>query len=158
MGFGFVHEARLMRYLPRARHGRSAYEAVFGYTPDISEDVDFGFYDIVWWYDDVAKDDTQRVGRWLGPSNRVGNDLTYWILTEHGNVNARSTVQHVTLEDWTNPDKRVKIQQFNEAIRQRLDPKSHYVQHEGVVHGMYLQDEEEQPAMLQLEDITDDSD
>lgn len=28
--FGFVHEARIMRYLPRARHGRSAYKAVTG--------------------------------------------------------------------------------------------------------------------------------
>lgn len=153
--FGFVHETRIMRYLPRARHGRSAYEVVIGQTPDISEDADFGFYDVVWWYDDAHKDDTQRVGRWLGPSHRVGNDLTYWILTEHGNVISRSTVQHVTLDDWQHPDKRARIQGFNEAIRHRLDPKNHFIQHDGISDGMYIEDEEPRPNMLQFDDPPD---
>ena len=33
-----------------------------------------------------------RLGRWLGIAPRVGSDMTYWILTETGNVIARSTV------------------------------------------------------------------
>jgi hypothetical protein len=40
-----------------------------------------------------------RLGRWLGIAHRVGSDMTYWILTETGNVIARSTVQHITTSD-----------------------------------------------------------
>ncbi len=150
--FGLVHEARIMRYLPRTRNGRSVYEEVVGHTPDISKDVDFGFYDLVWWYDKTHKDDTQRIDRWLGPSHRVGNDLTYWILTENGNVILRSTVQHITLSDWQSSEKQTRIKYFNEAVTKRLDPRNHFVQHEGVSNGMYMEDEEPRPQMLQYDD------
>ena len=37
--------------LSRGRDGRTGYEEVFGQTPNIAEYVDFGFYDLVWWWD-----------------------------------------------------------------------------------------------------------
>ena len=53
---------------------------VTGQTPDISEWIDFEFYDRVWFYDQkkMEMDDTGRkLARWLGVAHRVGSDLRY---------------------------------------------------------------------------------
>jgi hypothetical protein len=46
--FGLEHQARLMHFIPRGHHERSGYEMITGKTPDISEYLDFDFYDLVW--------------------------------------------------------------------------------------------------------------
>jgi hypothetical protein len=46
--FGLEHQARLMHFIPRGRNDRSGYEIITGKTPDISEYLDFDFYDLVW--------------------------------------------------------------------------------------------------------------
>ena len=70
-------------------------EQVTGETPDISEYLDFGFYDWVWYKDNAGLGDN-CIGRWLGVAHRVGNLMSYWILTQTGRVIARTTVQRVT--------------------------------------------------------------
>ena len=70
-------------------------EKVTGETCDISEYLDFGFYDKVWFHDNAGLG-PQRAGRWLGVSHRVGNLMCYWVLTESGSVISRSSVQRVT--------------------------------------------------------------
>ena len=70
-------------------------ENVTGETPDISENLDFGFYDHVW-YKDNAGVGPFIPGRWLGVSHRTGRLMTYYILTQTGTVVSRSTVQRVT--------------------------------------------------------------
>jgi hypothetical protein len=45
-----VHEAQIMSLLARGGNNRSGYEQVTGRTPDISEYLDFGFYDLVWYH------------------------------------------------------------------------------------------------------------
>jgi hypothetical protein len=56
--------------------GSSGYEMVTGNTPNISEWLDFEFYDLVWWIDQPNKlnvnDVTKQLGRWLGVSHHVG--------------------------------------------------------------------------------------
>jgi hypothetical protein len=37
--------------MSRGNDGRPGYEQVTGETPDISEWLDFEFYDLVWWWD-----------------------------------------------------------------------------------------------------------
>jgi hypothetical protein len=37
--------------MARGDDGRTGYEVVTGQTPDISEWLDFVFYDLVWWLD-----------------------------------------------------------------------------------------------------------
>ena len=68
---------------------------VSGETTDISEYLDFGFYDPVW-YKDNAGLSPQQPGRWLGVSSRTGRLMCYHILTQKGTVISRSTVQRVT--------------------------------------------------------------
>ena len=67
---------------------------VTGETADISEYLDFGFYDPVW-YKDNAGLSPEQPGRWLGVSSRTGRLMCYFILTQKGTVISRSTVQRV---------------------------------------------------------------
>jgi hypothetical protein len=87
--------------MSRGSNGRTGYEQITGKTPDISEWLDFDFYDWVWYHDPPdtmagTTGEVQKIGRWVGVANRVGSALTYWITTASGKVVARSTVQHVT--------------------------------------------------------------
>ena len=61
-------------------------------TPDISEYTDFGFYDWVIYRINVCLLDIQ-IGRWLGVSHKIGQLMSYWILTENGRVISCTTVQ-----------------------------------------------------------------
>jgi hypothetical protein len=86
---------------------------VTGETPDISEWVDFEFYDRVLWFYDYKKIEMdsagKRLARWLGITHRVGSDLCYWLLLPNGSILARTTVQHVTREDWLNEEIKEQI-------------------------------------------------
>jgi len=49
-------------------HGRTPYEIHTGQTPDISEYTEFSFYEMLWYYDEMAvfPEDRRKLGRWLG--------------------------------------------------------------------------------------------
>ena len=76
--------------------GRTPHEKVMGYTPDISELVEFEWYQWVWYNDPVSQERT-KLGRWLGPAHNAGQGLAYYVLTQNGEVIMRSTV--VTLRE-----------------------------------------------------------
>ena len=46
---GVVYESEILSRMARGPSKRSGYEMVTGNTPDISEWLDFEFYDLVWW-------------------------------------------------------------------------------------------------------------
>ena len=92
---------------------------VTGETADISEYLDFGFYDEVW-YKDNAGLSPYEPGRWLGVSHRTGRLMCYHVLTQKGTVISRSTVQRVTnLEKQTMSVKDI-FNKFDEGIRIKL--------------------------------------
>jgi hypothetical protein len=74
-----------------ALEGQTPVEQLTGKTPDVSEYLDFGFYDWVWYKNNTGVGDNM-FGCWLGVSHRVGNLMSYWILTNHGRVISRTTV------------------------------------------------------------------
>ena len=114
-----------------------------GQTPDISEWIDFTFYNLVWCHTSGNELGTpQRIlGRWLGVSHRIGSDLCYWILTKSGKVLASTTVQHVTTDDAASPSIALQITYFNDTLKARLDdnnftlpaPPWHLPIHSGLV-------------------------
>ena len=55
----------------------------------------------------------------------MGSDLCYWLLTSNGNVIARTTVQHVTREDFLDEATRVQIAQFDQGVNDRLNDDNH---------------------------------
>ena len=120
--YGLIYESEILFRISRAPNEWSGIEQITGETPDISEWLDFSFFDLVWYH--VASNDTstdpRQLGRWLGVSHRVGSALCYWVLTKSGKVISSITVQHVTQEDNTHPDTQNRIQAFDAAVQERL--------------------------------------
>ena len=71
--------------------GCTPIESVTGETVDISEYLDFGFYDRVWYHENERLGERLH-GRWLGVSHRIGILMSYYILTHTGSVIYRTTV------------------------------------------------------------------
>ena len=53
--FGLIYESKLLCCMAQGTDNRTGYEEVMGQTPDISEWLDFEFYDLVWWLDQLNK-------------------------------------------------------------------------------------------------------
>jgi len=124
--YGIKHATQIMQVTPMEGR-RTAFEEVTGKTPDISELLDFEFYDLVWYWNGVHPslgDDAKDLGRWLGISKKVGTGMTYFVLTRNGKVISESTVQHVTQEDMRNEDTRAKVEQFNAEVKERLNDEN----------------------------------
>ncbi len=122
--FGFEHQARLMQFIPRGRNERTGYKMLTGHTPGISEYCDFDFYDLVrYWrshHPSMAEHD-RELARWIGVAHRYGSDMCYWLMPISGTPIVTTTVQHVTLEDYRDPDLKERIKHFNTELVNRLD-------------------------------------
>lgn len=119
-----VYHGEILSRMARGRFGRTGIEELTGETPDISDWLDFDFYDLVWWLEDKKAGTVQeqiRLGRWLGIAHNVGSALCYWILTEAGHIVARTSVQHVTRDERLEPTLMAKITTFDETVKTRLD-------------------------------------
>lgn len=79
----------------RGLDGRCPLERITGETVNISEYLDFGFYDWVWYRENAGLGET-KLGRWLGVSHRIGTLMSLWVLTLSGKVLSRTTVQRMT--------------------------------------------------------------
>ena len=76
---------------PGRLQGQTPLEQLTGETPDISEYLDFSFYD--WcWYNDNAGLGEAKLGRWLGVSHHMGSLMSYWVLMLKGHVISWTTV------------------------------------------------------------------
>eukprot|EP00978_Attheya_sp_CCMP212_P031214 scaffold117251_cov65-Attheya_sp.AAC.3 len=115
-----MYEASIMNFTVRGSTDRTPYERVTGDMPDISEYVDFEFYDNAWWLDQAGDEDSPYVGKWLGPSHRIGSPMCYWILKSNGEVVSRSTVQRITDVDLMKDHIKQQITEMNEQITSRL--------------------------------------
>ena len=74
---------------------------MFGITPDISEYVEFDFYDFCWYWDTPQSfpHEKKHLGRWLGIAHRVGQAMVYYAMNTNGKFIARSTVTPVDKAD-----------------------------------------------------------
>ena len=98
---------------------RPPLEVLTGESLDISEYLDFGFYD--WcWYHENARLGELKLGRWLGVSHRIGSAMSFWILNDKYEVMYRVSVPRVeNLESETDSFKTRK-EDFSKAIAPRL--------------------------------------
>ena len=92
---------------------------VTGDTPDISEYLDFGFYDPVWFKDNAGVSPNEPA-RWLGVSNRTGRSMCYWILNQRGQVISRSSVQRVTNLEMSTTTVKDIFDNFDRKIHDKL--------------------------------------
>ena len=141
--YGLVYEAEILSRTSRGSDGRTGYERLTGKTPDISEWLHFGFYDLVWFHN-VEKpsltDQSRRLGRWLGVSHRIGSDMCYWILTDSGKVVSCTTVQHVTTEDMSEDGINTIVKDFNDKVSERLNDKNFVDQNADIETTPYIED------------------
>jgi hypothetical protein len=83
-GFVWVCEAEnVCANLSKYAVGRMPIEIITGDTPDISEYLDFKFYDWVMFRTNAGLGEA-ALGRWIGVSHRVGRLMSYGILPESG--------------------------------------------------------------------------
>jgi hypothetical protein len=160
--YGLRYEAEIMSRTARGPEGRTGIERITGDSVDISEWLDFKFYDVVWYWhgEDPTSEENPRIGRWLGVSHRVIAKMCYWIITSKAQVLSRTTVQHVPYIDQKSLDIRQKITAFDESLRAKLSDMG-YVDDSGAFD--YIQetditnDEVEEPMAAQQDDYTPDA-
>jgi hypothetical protein len=79
-GFTWVCEVKnICASFSKYAEGRTPLEIITGETPDISEYVDFEFYDWVSFCSNAGLLGVVQFGRWLGVSHRVGRLMSFWI-------------------------------------------------------------------------------
>ena len=110
----------------RSANGRTPLEIITGDTPDISEFLDFGFYDWCWYSDAFGMAET-KLGRWLAVSHRVGSLMSYWLLTDMCKVILRTTVQRATNLEMQEDVNKGQTQAFNQAICEHINDSAHYI-------------------------------
>ena len=76
--YHIVWEAQIYSRTVRRDHN-TPLEALTGDTIDISEWIEFEFYDLIIYWDDRKNDTKQSIGRWLGPSHHIGSALYYFL-------------------------------------------------------------------------------
>jgi hypothetical protein len=115
-----------LRYLtvhgPFSMHGHTPYEMTTGQTPDISEYSEFGFYEMLWYYDEMAvfPEDHRKLGRWLGVAHRIGQALCYYLLNSNAQIIVRSTVQKITQDEKKTENTRNAMQEFDQEIASHI--------------------------------------
>jgi hypothetical protein len=111
----------IVRPLPTLQ-GRTPYELVTGNTPDISELLEFEWYQPVWYYEPAEfPHQNKLLGRWIGVAHRIGQALCFWILPKSGVPIARTTIQAIPLEEFNTNDLQYLIQEFDAAVASKLN-------------------------------------
>jgi hypothetical protein len=85
-------------------------------------------------------DHTRRLAQWLGVSHRVGLDLSYWLITESGKIISKTSVEHVTHDNYLQTDKKAEIDEFNQKLDESLADANFTIKGEGGFDSMYLDD------------------
>ena len=103
-------------------NGRTPVEMITGETPDISEYTDFGIYDWVTYRNNAGMGPIS-LGRWLGVSHKIGQLMSFWILTISGHVISCTTVQRLTSDEKFTDEWKERTCNFDKQIKERLNAK-----------------------------------
>ena len=127
--------------------GRTPMESISGDTPDITEYMDFSFYDLVTYKSNPGVH-SPEIGRWLGVLHRVSPEMAYWILPESGRPISCTTVQRITNLEKEETTWKEKTKSFQDKLDIKLNaPSSNLnVPHDLIQEGklLSLDDDEDQ--------------
>ena len=107
----------------RYSNGRIPIECITGDTPDVSEYIDFGFYDWVM-YRQNAGLDKPKIGIWIGVSQKVGKLMSYWVLPESGIAMSCTTVQRVTHLEKQTEEYKKRMNDFQQVLEGKWQVES----------------------------------
>ena len=100
----------------RYSKGRTPLEIITRITLDISEYVDFGFYDWVVYKTNAGVGDPE-IARWLGVSHRVGQLMSYWVFPESGIPISCTTVQRLTIAEQQTDEWKERMMKFEQSVK-----------------------------------------
>ena len=92
---------------------------ITGETEDISDYLDFGFYDWVWFHENSGLSD-QGLGCWIFVSHCNGGAMSYWIYKENGYVFSQTNVQSITNLESDISDNHLIFSEFDKEIRRSI--------------------------------------
>ena len=125
----------------RYAKGRTPIEIITGETPDLSEYIDFGFYDWVYFRTNAGLGPAE-LGKWLGISHRVGKLMSYWILPRSGIPISVTTVQRVTNLEKQTEALQAKMNDFHKAVERKWKVTSTTLDHSRDQNVLSLRDED----------------
>ena len=99
-------------------HGRTPYEAVLNYTPDISEYVSYGWFQWCWFYDEKFK--IKQLCRWLGPAYGIGQYFCCHILVDSAKVITRSSVIAIPKDHLDSDEIKYQCMKFMDQVNSRI--------------------------------------
>ena len=118
---------------------------------------------MVWYWDSPSSDINPRLGKWLGVAHSIGSAMCYWIIGNNAKVLARSTVQHVTIDERNNPETKDMIDKFNENLVGRLSEKDiSRIKNESIDLSLLIDNEEEadeleEPSAIEADEHTSEA-
>lgn len=103
------------------------YQTIYQREPDISNLCQFKFYDWCYYREETAKFPfpSQVLGRVLGPSDGVGNEMAVWIIRVDGRIISRQTARPLTDDEVNSPLEIARRKAFDEAIKRKLGDSIH---------------------------------
>jgi hypothetical protein len=102
-------------------NGRTPYELVTSRMPDISEYVEYEWYEPLWFYNQGDfPEERCALGRWLGVAHRVGQACCYYIRPVSGMPIVCSTVQKVSKDEKKSTLFQEQLASFDTAIEIKL--------------------------------------
>ena len=104
--------------------GRTPAEKRLGNTPDISEYVQFDWYEFVK-YNDIGTDDNQHVkyDRVLGPCETSGTNMCFYILTKKCSVVVRDTMSSLLNEESRRDNVKKRIMDYDALVNAKIVDK-----------------------------------
>ena len=129
--------------------GRTPLEYISGETPDISEYLYFTFYDWIS-YRKNANLSELSIGQWVGVSCKVGQMISYWVLTVSEHVISCVTVQQLPKSERNTDQWSQQMREYNIVIEQILDVKDTYLSKDLVMVELWnkLTIEDDDPEFL----------
>ena len=101
-------------------------EKLTGDTIDISEYLDFDFYDLVWYWDTLSGEKGEAFpGRCLRVSNIVGACICYWVLNKQGTAISRYNLKYVTKEYILNKKLKETLELDDKNIKEKIADENH---------------------------------
>jgi hypothetical protein len=82
----------------------------------------------------------------------MGSDLCYWIVTNSGQVVSKTSVEHVTCDDYLNEDTKAKVKEFKKKLGECLDDSNFILQGEDGVDLKMLEDLDDEGIGAMVED------
>lgn len=120
--FTWKYTLKIQQHIVRETFGnRTLWESLEGETPDTSALIEFDYYNFVKVRLPTGfPNDNWVLARWLGQADRIGQDLTYYVIKANGQVVARSTMRPLLPEEWTSDVEKRAREGFDRQLTEHI--------------------------------------